>query len=279
MEHRRPISTAIEKARSKVSHILGPRSSSDDGAVDGPGDQPDTPAPQAKSGSRIRSLIPSGRTLRRNPFSRKGKKNTALFIDVYEHIMDMLGEQHDCASLAACALVSRDWLPRARLNLYRHVRLVDGENLEQFLSTIRAHPTYAQYTEDLEIAPHPSQEEYIGFMLLSPHVRTLSGLLLGPNVKWKEYPPRYHALGRHAFSAVTRLTLSVQFPTIADLYRVVWSFLNITKCSINADNPVAAKPTEPPRTALTEESSQTRSKPPCSKLSELAIPVSVRELR
>ncbi|KAI0711460.1 hypothetical protein C8Q76DRAFT_59310 [Earliella scabrosa] len=140
-----------------------------------------------------------------------GRRESHLHYDIFEHIMDTIGnaEEAQCATLAACARVSRTWLARARFNLYRRIRLADRESVEQLLRTIRCQASNESSlvfcTEELEISPPAQYQDYLPFALLSPYLPTLRHLHLGPNIEWQRYPPLYHSLGRY-FRQVLRLT-------------------------------------------------------------------------
>ncbi|KZT67569.1 hypothetical protein DAEQUDRAFT_389361 [Daedalea quercina L-15889] len=57
--------------------------------------------------------------------------------ELYERIIDYVGQAVDSPTLRVCALVSRTWYPRARLHLVRSVRLVDRQEVLAFTNMIR----------------------------------------------------------------------------------------------------------------------------------------------
>lgn len=157
-----------------------------------------------------------------------------LCLDIFENVIDMCGEGSHCALLAACALVSSDCLPRARANLYRHLRLTCYQDCILLLETLRSHPSLANHTQGLIIDPTSEDSAFIPYILLSPFIPSLHTLTLGVNTTWKAYPPLYTYIVGAQFTQVTRVTLLNHRTHIytTTLFRFVWSFPNLQELII-----------------------------------------------
>lgn len=107
-------------------------------------------------------------------------------------------------SLHACTLVCRDWLPRARINLYRYIHLDSKHKTAQFVWTLSTRPPLGEYVDHLCIdcfTDHAGPNGWIYYDL-----RTLL-----PNIRKLEYRslPTLHS--------IFAITIS-QFSTVRSLY-------------------------------------------------------------
>ncbi|KAH8094527.1 hypothetical protein BXZ70DRAFT_362628 [Cristinia sonorae] len=80
-----------------------------------------------------------------------------LPVEVYERIIDfcafacfMLADQR---MLHACALTSRDWLPRSRLHLYDYIDLRTQEQFARFLETVQGTPVLGTFVYRMDLGP------------------------------------------------------------------------------------------------------------------------------
>ncbi|KAI0369543.1 hypothetical protein BV20DRAFT_1053136 [Pilatotrama ljubarskyi] len=133
------------------------------------------------------------------------------------------------------SLTCQDWLPRSRLNLYRRVRLRSpGTQLSRFLGTLLALPHLAAYVEELIVGRSTAavassravsaEEKYLPFtqQALLSRLRSLRRLEICC-FHWQAHQPRYHALVAQ-YPVVELGLMGGYFRTMADLFRVVWSF-------------------------------------------------------
>ncbi|KAI0747123.1 hypothetical protein C8Q80DRAFT_822418 [Daedaleopsis nitida] len=150
--------------------------------------------------------------------------------------MDVCGDGSCSAFLAACALVSSDWLPCARLNLYRNIQLARYDNVILLLRTLKDNAALARHTQILIISPTSVDSSYLPFALLSPYLPNLRTLIIGAHTAWDRYPPIYHTIGTH-FEQITHLTLSNDYRSLLDMLRLIWSFRNLERFYLIWDAP------------------------------------------
>ncbi|KAI0747114.1 hypothetical protein C8Q80DRAFT_821575 [Daedaleopsis nitida] len=201
-----------------------------------------------------------------------------LFLDIYENMMDLCGDGSYSALLAACALVCSEWLRRARINLYAHIKLTCYEDCIILLQTLRG-PTaaLARDTQELIIKPTSRGSSYLPYILLAPYLPSLHSLTFGTEVVLKRYPPIYCNVGMQ-FKQVTRVTLhNSRFRDFAELFRFVWSFPDLEELAITRWTWTDVQWTDPRAEELGRNylatllaSLETR-REPCSRLTSLCL--------
>ncbi|KAI0651046.1 hypothetical protein C8Q79DRAFT_6512 [Trametes meyenii] len=131
------------------------------------------------------------------------------------------------ATLCACCLVSRAWLPRGRLNLYSTVIFQHFAQVERLLAALSRHPFLADHVHTLCVY---ADNIYIPFARseLVRQLRCVRTLVL--NLDWRLYPPQYlHCAAQYP---ITELYYWGKFRTTADICRVLYAFPNISCLSL-----------------------------------------------
>ncbi|KAI0350551.1 hypothetical protein OH77DRAFT_1065679 [Trametes cingulata] len=134
--------------------------------------------------------------------------------------------------LLSCALTCQDWLPRSRLHLYRAVRIRTRKQLDCFVATLALHPFLADFVEELVVgrasgSSATSEEKYLPFAqhALLSRLRRLKRLNIC-YFHWQAHQPRFHTLVAQ-YPIVKLELIGGYFRTMADLFRVVWSFVDL----------------------------------------------------
>ncbi|KAI0673233.1 hypothetical protein C8Q78DRAFT_710390 [Trametes maxima] len=131
------------------------------------------------------------------------------------------------ATLCACCLVTRAWLPRSRLNLYSTVIFQHFAQVERLLAALYRHPFLADHVHTLCVY---ADNVYIPFARseLVRRLRCVRTLVL--NLDWRLYPPQYlHCAAQYP---ITELCYWGKFRTTADICRVLHAFPNVVCLSL-----------------------------------------------
>lgn len=177
-------------------------------------------------------------------------QNTEVPYDVWCHVIDMLPTLDDLDwlpfslsdTLRACALVRRDWLPRARKHLYKEIHLHRRSMYSALCRTLVESPELGTLIQELHwyMRRHPEPQPGIastedwGNVPLTPFaisrltnlrvVAATSALMIPP-------PPSFLPFARSFGCCQTLRTIQFQdvvFPSMQEVLRTVWSLPAIT---------------------------------------------------
>ncbi len=143
--------------------------------------------------------------------------------EVVENIVDSCASgQPDYPTLRRLALTCHALLPRARVALFRHVRIRTHTRLEQFLDAIQENRMLEGLVMKLTITPRDAKPLFAPFTSISLRLRRLRAMSL--SVDPTSSTP-YHAPLTLRFTAVVFLEFSnVTFSDKGDFVKLLWRF-------------------------------------------------------
>ena len=128
----------------------------------------------------------------------------------------------DYSSLRQLALTCHGLLPRARVALFRHVRILTRSSLENFMNAIFTNTRLAGLVVQLTVIPADSDMLFPPFTSFSFALQKLRTMSLGVD---PTLSTPYHASHSLRFNSVISLEISnVTFRDLNDLVKLLWTF-------------------------------------------------------